>query len=170
MHEKGERRCKNVVAVVFTVDKDIYNSCLKASISIPGRWTHKGLEHEGASCSSAMDSDDESESCQVEAADISSHVTPDIPDLDSVIDLWQRCSILVGMHPDQVIRIRHSMCFVTIGIVQFLRARARRCAEKHSTGNFIFLWGPTARVIHACKCVALCRLRIQKTGLIMLLP
>jgi hypothetical protein len=64
------------------------------------RWTHKGLEHEGNSA--VQDSDDDDESC-TDSAELTGSNTQKVPDLDDVIDMWQRCSILVGMHPDQVL-------------------------------------------------------------------
>lgn len=85
------------------------NSCTLICI----RWTHKGLEHEGGSGSSSAlqeedsDVDEETEAFPAafngctftEAAAQADHVSA--ADVDRVVDTWRRCSILVGMHPDQ---------------------------------------------------------------------
>ncbi len=75
------------------------------------RWTHKGLEHEEGSTTSAAlheeDSDEEAEAfpaapngcTSAEAAAHGVHVSAG--DVDRIVDIWRRCSILVGMHPDQ---------------------------------------------------------------------
>ncbi|BDA45808.1 hypothetical protein COCOBI_07-5950 [Coccomyxa sp. Obi] len=82
-------------------------------LALDTRWTHKGLEHEGGSISSSAlqeedsDADEDteafpaaSEGCTFpEAAAQAVHVSA--ADVDRVIDTWRRCSILVGMHPDQ---------------------------------------------------------------------
>ena len=88
-------------------------NALKSCLLACCRWTHKGLEHEGGSNSSSAlheeDSDEEaeeeafpaaSEGCtSAEAAAPGFHVSAG--DVDRIVDTWRRCSILVGMHPDQ---------------------------------------------------------------------
>ncbi len=73
------------------------------------RWTHKGVEHEGNSARvfadvAADDSEDESEAfpdTDAFTAESAEKCETCVPDLERVIDTWQRSSILVGMHPDQ---------------------------------------------------------------------
>lgn len=80
---------------------------------VRGRWTHKGLEHEaGRSSSSAVPEEDSDADEETEAFPAASDgctfpeaaaqgVSISAADVDRVVDTWRRCSILVGMHPDQ---------------------------------------------------------------------
>ena len=88
---------------------DWHRLSAEAMSSLWDRWTHKGLEHEssggaGGALTAADDSDDESEAFPLDicgSEEASAGHNASVPDLDRVIDTWQRSSILVGMHPDQ---------------------------------------------------------------------
>lgn len=118
------------IAIILTAVSIPCVATSKLLLSHVTRWTHKGLQHESASEAGSLaaaaaaeveDSDDEAaeafpgaEAPSGAGAGVDGDVAggddvagdvivPDlaVPDIDAAIDTWRRCSVVVGMHPDQ---------------------------------------------------------------------